>query len=78
MRDPTHMEHVRRWAAYVKKYPKTWKKIHTGFINAQYGLALGFLQRLARTKEGKKKLEQLKALKLEQDQRRERKRANSL
>lgn len=78
MRDPTHREHVQRWAAYVKKHPKTWKKIHTGFIDAQYELALGFLQRLARTKGGKKKLERLKALKLERDQRRERKRANSL
>ncbi len=50
-----HMEHVERWANYVKSNPD-WKKLHTAFINAQYAKHDAFLRRLLKTPGGKEKV----------------------
>lgn len=55
MRDKTHMEHVVRWANYVRTNPD-WRKIHTQFINSQYDLAIKFIKRLAKQPGGKEKI----------------------
>ena len=47
---------IERWAEYVKNNPTKWKKVHTGFINAQFEKQAGFLKRLVKTKNGKKKI----------------------
>ena len=59
MRDKTHMEHVERWARYVKEHPSEWKKAHTAFINAVYEKAQQALERLAQQPGGKEKIAQL-------------------
>jgi len=52
------LEQIDRWAEYVK-CNKDWKKLHTEFINAQFQKSEDFYKRLAKTKEGKKKIIEL-------------------
>lgn len=59
MRDKTHIEHVERWAHYVKEHPTEWKKNHTLFINAVYEKADHALERLAQQPGGAEKIAKL-------------------
>ena len=59
MRDKSHMESVERWANFVKNNPDKWKKYHTEFINAQYGMAQDFIKRLAKQPNGKEKIRKI-------------------
>jgi hypothetical protein len=54
MIDSSQEEQVIRWAEYVKKNSKKWKKEHTKFIDAQFLKSKEFFERLSKTKEGRK------------------------
>lgn len=58
MRDKTHMEHVERWANYVRNNPD-WKKIHTEFINSIFENAFHAINELKKTKEGQRKIKEM-------------------
>jgi len=60
LRDKTHEEQIERWAEYVKKHPKEWKKKLKPFLDSQIIIARRFYKRLASTENGKKKIELLK------------------
>ena len=51
-----HIEHIERWADYIKKNPKKWRKIHTDFINSQFENSFNKITLLSKTKEGAKKI----------------------
>lgn len=63
MRDITHMQHIRRWAEFVKENPHAWKTIHTEFINAQFQKSEEFYKRILTTPKGKKKIAKLFGIK---------------
>ena len=63
MRDHRHMEHVERWAAFVRENPTKWKKPHTEFINALFEKNQQFVERLLKTPRGKEKLIELYKIK---------------
>lgn len=48
-------EEIDRWIRYMKENPD-WKKVHTQFINAQYSKCYGFIDRLLKEPDGKKRL----------------------
>jgi len=52
----THDDFIERWAMFVKNNPDKWKPIHTAFINDQFRKSEEFYARLAKTKDGKKKI----------------------
>ncbi len=52
------------WIEYMKKHPRTWKRIHSAFINAQYEKAYEFIRFLCK-KYGKKKLMEVYGIKNE-------------
>ena len=56
MKDKTHYDQIERWAKFIKDNPKSWKTIHTKFINAQFEKAHRFINELSKTKEGQKKI----------------------
>lgn len=49
-------EEIDRWIQYMKKHPKTWKKVHTKFINAQFEKSQEFIKRLLRQPGGREKI----------------------
>ena len=63
MRDKTHMEQVERWAEYVRTHDD-WKEKLKPFLDAQIIMARRFYNKLAETEEGRKKILELKSLKL--------------
>ena len=63
-RDKTHEEQVERWAEFVKKHPKEWKKKLKPFLDAQIIIARRFYKKLGRTENGKEKIELLRESKL--------------
>jgi len=65
MRDKTHKEQIERWGKYVKHNPKKWKKKLKPFLDAQIIIARRFYSKLAETEEGRKKIEQLRNIKLQ-------------
>lgn len=62
MRDQTHLDHIEKWANFVRTNPD-WKKTHTEFINAQFEMAEQFMKRLLKEKGGKEKLIKLYGIK---------------
>lgn len=58
MRDKSHMDHVERWAKYVRSNP-AWRSYHTKFINAQFENAYDAIDRILMTKNGKKKIQKM-------------------
>ena len=57
MRDRTrHLEHIDRWAKFVKENPTKWRKIHTEFINSLFNNHYSFRERILKTPKGKEKL----------------------
>lgn len=64
MRDKTHREQVQRWAEYVKENPNEWKTELNQFIDAQFQMAQKFYEELAKTKEGREKIEKLKVMRI--------------
>jgi hypothetical protein len=62
-RDKSHMEHIVRWAEYVRDNPD-WKKKHTEFIDAQFLIAKRFYEKLAETPQGREKIKELRQLKM--------------
>lgn len=62
MRDKTHLDHIEKWASFVRTNPD-WQKTHTEFINAQFEMAEQFMKRLLNEKEGEKKLIKLYGIK---------------
>lgn len=49
-------EEIDRWIEYMRKNPKTWKKVHTEFINAQFERAYAFMERLLEEPDGKERM----------------------
>ena len=62
MRDPTHADQIERWVEYMKSNPD-WKKVHTQFINAQFEMAYRFIEKLAQTEEGQRRLVEIYGIK---------------
>lgn len=62
MRDKIHIEHVEKWANFVKINPD-WKKHHTEFINAQFEMAEMFMKRLLKENDGREKVMKLYGIK---------------
>tara|TARA_Y100000310_G_scaffold335964_1_gene419316 strand:- start:1710 stop:1931 length:222 start_codon:yes stop_codon:yes gene_type:complete len=60
MRDRTlHMEHVERWANFVRNNPDKWKKIHTQFIDSLFLKNKEVRERLLKQPSGKEKLKEI-------------------
>ena len=52
---------IEKWAKHVKEKPlEVWKKEHTLFVNDQLETAQRFYQELAKTEEGRIKIELIK------------------
>lgn len=64
MRDSTHMEHIERWAKFVKENPDKWKAPHTEFINAIYKKAEDALKRISQLPNGKEKIRKLREMRI--------------
>jgi len=61
MKDKTHAEHVDKWAEFVRTHPRSeWKPQVSALVDAQLEMANAFYERLARTKNGKRKVEELR------------------
>ena len=56
-------EEIDRWVKYMKENPKTWKSVHTKFLNAQYEKHYSFIKRLKKTSQGRKKLNKIYKIK---------------
>ena len=64
MRDKTHLEQVIRWAKYVKENPDKWKSKVNALIDSQISMNKRFYKNLAKTPNGKQKIEKLRNLRL--------------
>ncbi len=49
-------EEIDRWIRYMQEHPRTWKKIHTAFINAQFLKQQAFVRRLIQEPNGKERV----------------------
>jgi hypothetical protein len=49
-------EEIDRWITYMRENPKTWKKEHTKFINAQFDKSQAFIERLLKEPNGREKV----------------------
>ena len=56
VRDPTHVDHIERWAAYMRAHPTEWKRIHTAFIDAQFAKHREVLERLRKLPDGRERI----------------------
>ncbi|MBS3166160.1 hypothetical protein J4444_03470 [Candidatus Woesearchaeota archaeon] len=54
-----HIEHLEKWALFVRENPTLWKKIHTEFINALIFKNEQLLQRIVQLPNGKEKIIEL-------------------
>jgi hypothetical protein len=63
MRDKSHIEQVERWAEYCRNNPD-WKKKLKPFLDAQIIMANRFYKKLAETPEGREKIKELRAIKI--------------
>lgn len=60
MRDKSHKEQVERWARFVRDNPiSKWKPEVKKIVDSQIIMANRFYKRLARTKEGRKKIRKI-------------------
>ncbi len=63
MRDRTHMEHVERWARFVRDNPRSvWKAEQGPFIDSQIIMAQRFYSRLEKMPRGMEKIRKLRGL----------------
>ncbi|MBN2250613.1 MAG: hypothetical protein JW724_00880 [Candidatus Altiarchaeota archaeon] len=63
MRDPSHMEHVERWARYVRDHPRSdWIKEVKPLVDSQIIMASRFYERLSRQPGGKEKIRKLRGI----------------
>lgn len=49
-------EEVDRWIKYMKENPKTWKRLHTKFIDAQFIKSKKFIKNLLKEPNGKQRV----------------------
>jgi hypothetical protein len=63
MRDKTHDEQIERWAEYVRTHDD-WKIKLKPFLDAQIIMARRFYGELGKTEEGKKKIFELREMRL--------------
>ena len=64
MRDRTHIEHIERWAEFVKAHPRsTWIREVGPLIDSQIIMANTFYERLAKAEGGIEKIRKLRKLK---------------
>jgi len=49
-------EEIDRWIKYMQDNPKTWKKVHTKFINSQFIKSRSFIKRLLEQPGGRQKI----------------------
>ncbi|MBS1267296.1 MAG: hypothetical protein MAG795_01268 [Candidatus Woesearchaeota archaeon] len=49
-------QEIDRWIKYMRENPDNWKKLHTGFINAQFSKSIKFIQKLAEQPGGREKI----------------------
>ena len=59
-RDKSHEKELIRWADYVKNNPKEWKVRLKPFLDAQIIMARRFYQKLSKTEEGRRKLDEIR------------------
>jgi len=65
MRDRTHMEQVEKWAEFCRDNPRSvWIKQVKPLVDSQIIMANRFYKRLARTKGGREKIEELKRIRV--------------
>ena len=50
------MNEIDRWVKFMKENPTKWKKIHTEFIDSQFGKSEEFIRRLLKEPDGKKRV----------------------
>ncbi len=62
-RDKTHSEQIERWAEYVRNNPTKWKSKFKEFLDAQIIISRRFYSKLAKTKEGREKINMLRRIK---------------
>ena len=61
MRDRTHIEHIERWAEFVKTHPRSvWIREVGPLIDAQIIMANTFYERLAKVEGGIEKIRKLR------------------
>lgn len=61
MRDRTHIEHIERWAKFVKTHPRSiWIREVVPLIDAQIIMANTFYERLAKVEGGIEKIRKLR------------------
>ena len=60
MRDKTHSEFVEKWAEYCKDNMKECQNQVAVFINSQIENSNAFYERLAKTKNGRQKIAELR------------------
>jgi len=64
MRDSTHIEHIERWAKFVKSHPRSiWIREVRPLIDAQIIMANTFYERLTKVEGGIEKIRKLRNLK---------------
>ena len=59
MREKSHEDQIERWAKYVKENPDKWKAQLKPFLDSQIIMARRFYKKLAKTTEGKLKIDEL-------------------
>ncbi len=63
MRDRTHIEHIERWAKFVKTHPRSiWIREVGPLIDAQIIMANAFYERLAKVEGGIEKIRKLRKI----------------
>ena len=63
MRDKSHMEHVERWARYVRDHPRSvWINEVKPLVDSQVIMANRFYERLSRQAGGKEKIRKLRGI----------------
>ena len=62
-RDKSHMDHVLRWAEFVRTHPRSeWIRHVKPLIDSQIIMANRFYTNLAKTEAGRKKIKELKGI----------------
>jgi hypothetical protein len=61
--DKSHIEHVERWAEFVKSHPiNEWKPQVSELVNSQIKMSERFYENLSKAENGKEKIRKLRFL----------------
>ncbi len=62
MRDKSHVDHIEKWARYVREHPRSeWIKEVKPLVDGQIIMANRFYERLAKEKGGKEKIAKIRS-----------------